>query len=480
MARLLHWFRRDLRLTDNTALAAALSRAEEVVPVFVLDPAILTRPDTGAPRVAFLCAALAAVDARCRERGSRLVVAHGQPEAELARLCAATGADGVVFNYDDEPFARERDTRVTEALRREGYTCEGFFDQGLHGSEEIKTKDGRPYTQYAPYRKRSEPDLYENPPPIRDSAQRLDRLAPAASLPEGEPLPTAESLGYGPPSPNWPTGGEDEGRARLQRFRLHALGGYTTARDFPAQEGTSHLSPFLRFGVVTGRQCLYTALHAHKDAETRAGAETWVSELIWQDFYRQTLYHFPHVESGPTKPQFANLSWENDEGLWAAWQRGETGYPLVDAAMRQIDTLAWMHNRCRLIVSGFLIKDLLVNWQWGERYFMTHLADGDLAANNGGWQWSASTGTDAQPFFRILNPTTQSERFDPNGDFIRRWLPELANVPTKYIHAPHTLPPVEAQRIGFRVGVDYPTPVVDHAERRNRALAMYRKAVGKA
>lgn len=318
VARLLHWFRRDLRLTDNTALAAALSRAEEVVPVFVLDPAILTRPDTGAPRVAFLCAALAGVDARCRAHGSRLLVAHGRPEQELARLCAALDADGVVFNRDDEPFARDRDARVTETLRRDGYSCEGFFDQGLHDSEAITTKDGRFYTVYTPYRKRAESELYGNPPPIRDSAQRLDRLAPAASFPEGETLPTPESLGFGPPSPEWAVGGEEEGRGLLQRFRMRGIATYAEERNTPAADSTSHLSPHLRHGTVSVRQCLYAALHAHAQPASRSGAELWVSELIWRDFYRQILHHFPQVEHEPAKPAFATLPFENDPALFSA------------------------------------------------------------------------------------------------------------------------------------------------------------------
>jgi len=477
--RLIHWFRRDLRLTDNTALAAALTRAEEVVPVFVLDPVILSRPDTGVPRVAFLCAALAGVDAGCRAQGSRLLIAHGDPEAELPRLCAALGADGVVFNRDDEPFARDRDARVTEILRRDGYSCEGFFDQGLHDSEAIKTPAGDFYHVYTPYRKRAEPNLYGAPPTIQDSAQRLGNLAPARIIPAGEPLPTTESLGFPPPSPEWALGDEDAGRKLLQRFRMRLIAQYANERNTPAADSTSHLSPHLRHGTVSARQCLHAALHAHQQPESRSGAELWISELIWRDFYRMILYHMPHVEHRAAKPVFDDLEYGNDPVLYEAWERGETGYPIVDAAMRQMRTLAWMHNRCRMIVANFLVKDLLCDYKLGERAFMRHLMDGCLAANNGGWQWNASTGTDPQPYFRIFNPLSQSQKSDPNGDYIRRWVPELAKLPREYIHAPHAMPPLIAQQYGFHIGADYPLPIVDHATQRDRALAMYRKVIGK-
>jgi len=473
--RLIHWFRRDLRLTDNTALAAALARAEEVVPVFVLDPAILGRPDTGVPRVAFLCAALAGLDAGCRAHGSRLLIVHGKPEEELPRLCATLLADGVCFNRDDEPFARNRDAQVTEALRQAGYTCEGFFDQGLHDSEAIMSPKGTHYSMYAPYRKRAEPDLYGAPPSIQDSAQRLAHLAPMSALPESEPLPTAESLGLPPPRSTWALGDEDAGRKLLQGFRMRLITRYADERNNPAADSTSHLSPHLRHGTVSARQCLYAALHAHQQPESRSGAELWISELIWRDFYRMTLYHMPQVEHHAAKPAFDNLQYENAPALYDAWERGETGYPIIDAGMRQMHAQAWMHNRCRMVVANFLIKDLLCDYKLGERAFMLHLMDGDLAANNGGWQWSASTGVDAQPYFRIFNPLSQSQKFDPNGDYIRRWVPELAKLPKEYIHAPHAMPPLIAQQYGFRTGVDYPLPIVDHAVQRERALAMYRK-----
>ncbi len=476
--RLIHWFRRDLRLRDNTALAHALARAD-VVPVFVLDPAILSRPDTGVPRVAFLCAALAGLDAALHEQGSALVIVHGTPEAALPRLCAATGADGVVFNRDDEPFARTRDRSVAVALAAGGYTGEGFFDQGMLDHDDVQTNEGKPYTVYTPYRKKAEQMLYANPPAIRDSVHRLDGLVHAADLPASEPVPTCESLGFPAPSAQWRVGDETTGRDILRAFASDAIARYATERNTPAADSTSHLSPHLRHGTISARQCLHAALRAHTQPDMRSGAELWISELIWRDFYRQVLYHLPYVEERPAKPAFASLQWENDDALRSAWEGGHTGFPIVDAAMRQMNTLAWMHNRCRMIVANFLCKDLLVDYRHGERYFMLRLMDGDLAANNAGWQWCASTGTDPQPYFRIFNPQSQGEKADPTGAYVRTWVPELATVPDKYIHAPHTMPPLLAQEAGFRIGTDYPLPVVDHATRRDRALAMYRAAAGK-
>jgi deoxyribodipyrimidine photo-lyase len=248
---------------------------------------------------------------------------------------------------------------------------------------------------------------------------------------------------------------------------------YKDARDFPAVKGVSYLSVHNRFGTVSIRELVNFALK-----ETNPGGQTWLSELIWRDFYFQILAHNPHVVGASFKPEYDALKWPNDENRFAAWCRGETGYPIVDAAMRQINQTGYMHNRLRMIVASFLTKDLLVDWRWGEKYFADNLIDFDLAANNGGWQWAASTGCDAQPYFRIFNPVTQSERFDPQGKFIRKYVPELASLPDKFIHAPWTLPPVEALARNFELGQAYPKPIVDHAIERERALAMYKAVRG--
>ena len=276
--------------------------------------------------------------------------------------------------------------------------------------------------------------------------------------------------------------GEAEAQRRLQAFAAGdgaAIAGYRDGRNRPDLEGTSRLSPYLRFGMLSARQAVVAAQAARRAALTsdaRSGSETWLTELIWREFYVSILYHFPHVRSGSFQRQYDRIAWDNDPAAFAAWCEGRTGVPIVDAAMRQLVTTGWMHNRCRMIVASFLVKDLLIDWRWGERFFMRHLVDGDPAANNGGWQWTAGTGTDAAPYFRIFNPVTQGQKFDPDGLYVRRWVPELANVPAKFIHEPWKLPPSDQRRAGCVIGQDYPAPIVDHAWARERTLAAYAQA----
>jgi deoxyribodipyrimidine photo-lyase len=280
------------------------------------------------------------------------------------------------------------------------------------------------------------------------------------------PLPAAASLGVDTAVP-LPPAGEAAARARLREFAQRRLTGYAEHRDFPGRAGTSGLSPYLKLGAVSIRE-VYAATTGRSTS-----ARTFTSELAWRDFYQQLLFHHPNLERQAFRPEMRGLAWENDRRLFRAWQDGETGYPIVDAAMRQLRATGWMHNRARMIVASFLTKDLLIDWRWGERHFMRELIDGDLAANNGGWQWAASTGTDAQPWFRIFNPTLQGERFDPDGDYVRHWVPELAEVPARWIHCPWQLPAAEAGKIGVAPGRSYPERIVRHEDRRPMALAMY-------
>ncbi|HMP43015.1 MAG TPA: FAD-binding domain-containing protein [Roseiflexaceae bacterium] len=277
---------------------------------------------------------------------------------------------------------------------------------------------------------------------------------------------------------NWPLppGGEAAGLQRLAVFTRPdgPIAGYHRQRDLPALSGTSQLSPYLHLGCVAPAAALRAAQQAATNPLADAGAAIWISELAWRDFYYQIMYHFPHVLRRAFRPQYDALAWENNEDLFAAWCAGRTGYPIVDAAMRQLRNEAWMHNRCRMIVASFLCKNLLIDWRWGEHYFMQQLVDGDRAANNGGWQWAAGTGTDAQPYFRIFNPTSQGEKFDPQGDYVRRYVPELRSVASRYIHQPWAMPPTEQQRVGVWIGKEYPLPIVDHGERRRAALELYR------
>jgi len=457
----IHWFRRDLRLADNTALRHAATAGERLVPVFVLDDAILARRDTGAARVRFLLENLHALAAGLAARGSRLIVVRDDPAVVLPRVARAVGATAVHWNMDYEPYARARDVRVAEALAAAGIRALAWKDQVLFEENEILTGTRRPFTVFTPYARAWRAQKAAGPkeaPPLPPPPD----LAGVAST----GLPAPSDLGFASAA-NLPEAGEAAALARLRTFVDRDLHDYERRRNLPGERGTSGLSPYLRFGVVSVR-----TVHA-ATAGRSLGARTFTTELIWRDFYQQLLFHHPNVERQAFKPALRTLAWENDRGLFAAWQRGETGFPIVDAAMRQLRATGWMHNRCRMVVASFLTKDLLIDWRWGERHFMRELVDGDLAANNGGWQWAASTGTDAQPWFRIFNPTSQGEKFDPDGAYVRRWVPELAAVPNRWIHQPWALGAPEAAKAGLVLGKTYPERIVLHEERRPRALAMY-------
>jgi deoxyribodipyrimidine photo-lyase len=466
MPSALWWIRRDLRLYDNQALAAALAAADQVVPVFVLDPALLTAPSSSAKRLAFLFDGLRQLDADLRQRGSRLILRQGDPATELARLMAESRADAIYAEADVTPFARRRDERVKAhlPLRLTG----GLTAQAPNA---VRKDDGSPYTVFTPFSKRwlSLPlphpaDLLPAPASLA-TPQELDSL----------PIPAEPAIPASVPFP----AGEAEAQRRLAAFTQGpdaAITRYRDERNRPDLAGTSRLSPYLRFGMLSARQAVVAAQEARRGARTSDacyGADTWVSELIWREFYVSILYHFPHVRSGSFQRQYDRIPWINDEADFAAWCAGRTGYPIVDAAMRELVQTGWMHNRARMIVASFLVKDLLIDWRWGERFFMQHLVDGDPANNNGGWQWTAGVGTDAAPYFRIFNPVTQGQKFDPTGDYVRKWTPELANVPAQFIHEPWTMPPAEQRRAGCMIGSDYPAPIVDHAFARERTLAAY-------
>ena len=463
MRTALHWFRRDLRLADNTALARAAADAERVLPVFVLDDGILARADTGAARVVFLLGCLRALAQALAAAGSRLVVVRGAPERELPRLARATGATAVHWNKDYEPYARARDARVAEALRAAGIASHQWKDHVLFEEREILTAAGTPFTVFTPYarawaRRRPAPPA------------RRPRLPPAPDGVTGEALPPPDALGFTTDAA-LPEPGERTAGRTLARFVERRLARYAAARNFPGEAATSGLSPYLRFGVLSIRTA-YAAVAASR----AAGARAWRNELTWRDFYCQILFHHPNVEREAFRPAFRTLAWPGRPEHFAAWCRGETGYPIVDAAMRQLKASAWMHNRARMIVASFLTKDLLLDWRQGERWFMERLVDGDLAANNGGWQWAASTGTDAQPFFRIFNPTAQGERFDPDGAYVRHWVPELARLPARWIHRPWEMPGDEARAGGLVLGTTYPERLVRHEDQRPKALALYEAA----
>lgn len=473
MSVALWWIRRDLRLADNQALAAALEHARQVVPVFVLDPVLLNSPTAGEKRVAFLMACLRQLDADLAAIGSRLVVRRGDPVQELATLAGEVGADAVFAEEDYWPYGQERDRRVAETLHLRltgGLT--------VHPPLAVLKADGTPYSVFTPY-SRAWKSL---PPPGVESI--LDAPQNLGSAPEVESVPL-------PGDPELPAAvpfvpGEAESQRRLREFVAGGEGKiahYAEGRDRLDLDGTSQLSPYLRFGMLSARQAVVaarTAMAAAPGPIQRKGAEIWLTELIWREFYQAILYHYPFVEKESYRAELRNITWENDEGAFAAWQAGLTGYPVVDAAMRQLVETGWMHNRGRMIVASFLVKDLLVDWRWGERFFLRHLVDADPAANNGGWQWTAGTGTDAAPYFRIFNPILQGKKYDPEGAYVRRWVPELRDVPIRYLHAPWEMPAELQRRVGCVMGVEYPAPVVDHAWARERTLEAFAQAKGRA
>lgn len=476
------WFRRDLRLNDHMALARAAAASERVVCAFVLDPELLRGPHVGAPIVSFFFDALAELRAALRRRGSDLALLEGDFATELRDLARRMQATALFYNVDYEPAAIARDEYVDAALCAAGLKVERFVDHVYFAPGETLKADGTPYTVFTPYKRRWLERCESDPrPPVDSLAAFARKLASAETIGPTLEVPEPERYGHRR-SPHFPKGGERRALLALRSFlEPHAIGSYAARRNAPALDGTSHLSPHLRAGTIGIRTCIQAAMEAGRGVRPAAASSirTWLSELIWRDFYVHVLANFPHVAREPFLACAKRLKYRESGSDWEAWCAGRTGYPIVDAAMLQLNTYGWMHNRLRMIVASFLTKDLLLDYRLGERYFEQHLADGDLAANNGGWQWSASTGTDAAPYFRVFNPVLQSEKFDPEGTFIRRMLPQLAKLDAKSVHAPWTLPPLEAEAIGFRLGRDYPEPIVDHAAARARAIAFFRPVFGK-
>lgn len=464
--RALVWFRRDLRAEDHAALYHALRDARAVWCVFVFDTEILDAlPNRADRRVEFIRHAVVELQAALEASGGGLTVLHGRARELVPKLAEQLGVDAVYANRDYEPLAIARDAGVEHRLAEAGRRLLTFKDQCIFEKDEVITRAGRPFTVFTPYRNAwlaQVDDFFVKAYPVE---HRRSRLAPNP----GHPVPTLEAMGFEATnlgSLRLPLGAS--GARLLFREFMERIDAYAERRDYPAVRGPSYLSVHLRFGTISIRELARAAL-----AIDAAGARTWLSELVWRDFYFQILWHNPHVVERSFKPEYEGIAFPNREDHFAAWREARTGYPLVDAAMRQINTSGYMHNRLRMVVASFLVKDLHVDWRWGERYFAEHLNDFDLAANNGGWQWAASTGCDAQPYFRIFNPVTQSEKFDPQGRFIRMYLPELARIPDRCIHAPWTMLPLEQQAAGVSVGRDYPAPIVDHAAARKVALDLY-------
>jgi len=475
----LMWFRRDLRVEDNAALYHALRACRQVVCVFVFDRAILDELPRADRRVEFIRESLVSLDAQLESLGGGLIVRHAVAADEIARLAQQLDVQAVFANRDDEPDALDRDARVLGALANAGVSFQLYKDQAIFERDEVLTKTGQPYTVFTPYKRAwlaKVDDFYLKAYPVAGHADALSR--PPAGL--RAPVPTLAHLGFEKTNLaelEIPTG--SEGGAALFDDFLQRIERYDAARNFPAVRGPSYLGVHLRFGTVSIRR-LAAAAHGLSRHGGNEGAATWLSELIWRDFYFQILAHHPRVaeggESRSFRPDYDRIQWHHGkhaDSLFEAWCEGRTGYPLIDAAMAQINQTGYMHNRLRMVVASFLCKDLGLDWRRGERYFALHLNDFELSSNNGGWQWASSSGCDAQPYFRIFNPVTQSERFDAEGKFIRRYLPQLAKLSNSAIHAPWTASPVELLAAGVTLGENYPKPLVDHAEARERTLQRY-------
>ncbi len=470
MNKSLVWFRRDLRDYDHAALYHALKNSAQVICAFVFDTDILTQlTNKQDRRVEFIWESVQELKTALQQQGSDLLVLHGKAVEEIPKLATRLAVDAVYGNHDYEPEAMVRDQAVAQSLTKAGISFHSFKDQVLFEKDEILTKSGTSFSVFTPYKNaclKTINDFYLKAYPVDRYRHHLANVTP-------QPMPSLESLGFERTNLKQlklPTG-MSGGSALFEDFH-NRMSRYRDARDFPAVKGPSYLSVHLRFGTVSIRHLARTAWQ-----QGGSGAETWLNELLWRDFYFQILHHHPQVAHGKSfKPEFDAIPFPNDKRLFEAWCTGKTGYPLVDAAMRQLNQTGYMHNRLRMVAASFLVKDLLIDWRWGERYFAEHLIDFDLAANNGGWQWAASTGCDAQPWFRIFNPVTQSEKFDADGKFIRKYVPELQGCTSKEIHAPWLMPPLRQQELGLVIGKDYPMPVVDHAMRREQALALYKQA----
>ena len=461
------WFRRDLRVHDLPALAAA-ARAEATLPVFVLDDRLLTAGRfPSARRTWFMLGCLRALDGALRERGARLVVRHGRPEDELPRLAQAAGAAEVHWTADHSPWARARDRRVAAALARIGVDARAHPGTAVVDDPAgLRTRQGGPFTVFSPFARAW------RRAPRRAPAAAPRRLRPPAGVAAGR-LPALAELGLRLEAEPPFTPGEAAGRRAMHAFLRTGLAEYAARRDTPAG-GSSRLSPYLRWGCVSPLEL--ERLAAGRGGE---GAEELRTELGWRDFHAAVLVHFPSVVRLELRAPMRALEWAAPGAELDAWRAGRTGYPLVDAGMRQLRAEGWMHNRVRMVVASFLTKDLHLDWRLGEAHFMAELVDGDMAANNGGWQWVASTGTDPAPYFRrLFNPVAQQRRYDPDGDYVRRWVPELRAVPAERIAEPWTMSEAEQRAAGCVIGRDYPAPVVDHAAERRRAIERYRAVAG--
>ena len=469
-SRVLFWHRRDLRLADNLGLAAAAEISPALTGVYVLDPQLMDPPEHLPPmapaRLWFLIESLRELQQRWRDAGSRLLVLEGDPVVQLPQLAEQIGAETVVWNRDVEPYARERDRQVAQKLQADGRKVLVDWDQLLIAPELLKTGAGDPYRVYGPFLRNWRGQVLEKQPATVPAPTGLVDLD-SAQMPASDPLAALrESHGFKGAELCPCRPGEAAAQQQLAAFSGGPLLGYEPDRNFPGMAGTSYLSAALSVGTLSPRQAWCEAQRSRDQARSEEqlhAIAVWEQELCWREFYQQALFHFPELADGPYREQWRRFPWENNSDWFSSWKDGQTGMPIIDAAMRQLNQCGWMHNRCRMIVASFLVKDLICDWRWGERAFMELEVDGDLAANNGGWQWSASSGMDPKPL-RIFNPATQASKFDAEGEYIRRWVPELRHVNTRDLLSGE-IPALERR--------GYPEPLINHKAQQAKFKALY-------
>jgi deoxyribodipyrimidine photo-lyase len=477
------WYRRDLRVADHPALALAVREFDRVVPVFVLDDALLRGRFASTPRTAFMLGCLRSLDEALRERGSGLVVRRGRPEEELVTLAEEAGAQAVLWTSDVAPYARARDTRVTSALRDAGVLARPQGGSYVVDVSKPRTRAGKPFTVFSPFHRHwlelERRTVHRAPPelPALPDAVRTGRLPALEDLALEDGRPRASGVAAGPGgtlAEPFCEPGEPAARAALRRWLDGPIGAYGDTHDLLAEDGTSGLSPYLRWGCVSAAECEQRA--ARREG---AGARAWIRQLCWREFFAHVLLTHPDNARLEFQSRYRDLEWVDDDGAFDAWRAGRTGYPLVDAGMRQLARTGWMHNRARLVAGSFLTKDLHLDWRLGEAHFEALLLDGEPAQNNGNWQWVSSVGVDPAPYFRrIFNPMLQQRKFDPDGVYVRRWVPELRDVPGERLVEPWTMSDEEQAAAGCVIGRDYPAPIVEHAQERRRAVERY-QALGR-
>jgi len=476
------WFKRDLRVQDQHALYMALKHCQKVYCLFVFDTNILNPLPKEDRRIEFIQESLVSLDAQLKKHASsqdvRLITLMGQPVQEVTNAAHSLQVQAVFTNHDDEPYALTRDALVRGKLAEQGISFFGFKDHVIFERSEVLTQGATAYGVFTPYKNAWLKKVKDEDLKSFDMTPYKSRLAPLSQAQKktfAHPLHTLNDLGFKPTNLKaLPIRTGIEGGEYLFKDFLSRIDLYGETRDYPAVKGPSYLGVHLRFGTVSIRRLARTALERTQSGSP--GAAVWLSELIWRDFYAQIMHHHPRVVRQSFKPEYDKILWEDGavaKQLFETWCSGKTGYPIVDAAMQQINTTGYMHNRLRMIVASFLVKDLGIDWRWGEAYFATHLIDFDLSSNNGGWQWASSSGCDAQPYFRIFNPVSQSKRFDPKGVFIKRYLPQLSELGEKDIHAPWEASSLTLKSAGLELGVNYPLPVVDHASARELTLKRY-------